>query len=129
MKPITNEKREMLIAAKERGEKEEEIAKWLDISKRSIGTIWRLYRQTGSYLPTPYSGRKSVITQEKIAEIEEAVRSSPDMTLSELIEKLSLPIKKSQLSRLLLSLGYTVKKNYISGRTGSSRYRRKAQEI
>lgn len=33
MKPISNEKRKLLIAAKERGEKEEIIAKWLQISK------------------------------------------------------------------------------------------------
>ncbi len=42
MKPISNEKRELLIVAKQRGEKEVNIAKWLDISKGSVGTIWRL---------------------------------------------------------------------------------------
>ena len=57
MKPMSNEKRELLIAAKQRGEKEEDIAKWLDISKGSVGTIWRLFRNTGSFLPTAYTGR------------------------------------------------------------------------
>ena len=78
MKPICREKRELLIAAKQRGEKEEEIAKWLDISKGSVGTIWRLFRKTGSYLPTAYTGRPSVITQEKTDEIQAAVRNNPD---------------------------------------------------
>ena len=110
MKPITNEKRELLIAAKQRGEKEEDIAKWLNISKGSVGTIWRLFRKTGSYLPTAYTGRPSVITQEKTEEIQAAIRTEPDITLCELIEKLSLPIQKSQLSRLLISLGYSFKK-------------------
>ena len=110
MKPITNEKRELLIAAKQRGEKEEDIAKWLVISKGSVGTIWRLFRKTGSYLPTAYTGRPSVITQEKTEEIQAAIRTEPDITLCELIEKLSLPIQKSQLSRLLISLGYSFKK-------------------
>src|SRR5215470_18683842 len=104
MKPISNEKRVLLICAKRRGEKDEEIAKRLELSKGSIGTIWRLFRKTGSYLPTAYSGGVSVITQEKINEIHAAVSNSPDITLIELIEKLSLPIKKSQLSRLLISL-------------------------
>ena len=110
MKPITNEKRELLIAAKQRGEKEEDIAKWLVISKGTVGTIWRLFRKTGSYLPTAYTGRPSVITQEKTEEIQAAIRTEPDITLCELIEKLSLPIQKSQLSRLLISLGYSFKK-------------------
>jgi hypothetical protein len=36
------------------------------------------------------------------------VKNTPDATLGELIENLSLPIKKSQLSRLLIKLGLTV---------------------
>ena len=69
MKPISNEKRELLVAAKERGEKEEDIAKWLRVSKGSVGTIWRLFRQTGSFLPTAYTGRISVVTSEEIGKI------------------------------------------------------------
>ena len=34
MKPISNEKRELIIEAKQRGEKEGVIAIWLKISKR-----------------------------------------------------------------------------------------------
>ena len=107
MKPISNEKRELLISAKQRGEKESDIAKWLDISKSSVGTIWGLYRKTGSFLPIPYVGRPSVITQEQIEAIHVEEIENPDITLDELIEKLSLPIGKSQLSRLLISLGYS----------------------
>ena len=42
MTPISNEKRTLLIAAKKRSEAEEEIAKWLEISKSSVGRIWGL---------------------------------------------------------------------------------------
>jgi transposase len=113
MKPISMEKRELLIAAKTRGETEKDIAKWLDISKGSVGTIWRLFRKTGSFLPTPYPGRPSGLTSEKVKEIHATVENEPDITLSELIEKLSLPIKKSQLSRLLISHGYSFKKRQL----------------
>ena len=113
MKPISNEKRELLIAAKQRGEKEDNVAKWLEISKGSVGTIWRLFRKTGSFLATAYTGRPSVITQEKKDEIQAAIRNDPDITLSELIERLSLPIQKSQLSRLLISLGFSFKKRQL----------------
>ena len=117
MKPISSEKRELLIAAKRRKEKEEDIAKWLDISKGSVGTIWRLFRKTGSFLPTAYTGRPSAIPQEKVDEIQATVRNNPDITLSELIERLSLPIQKSQLSRLLISLGYSFKKRQLIRRS------------
>jgi len=110
MKPISNEKRELLIGAKQRGEKEADIAKWLKISKSLVGTIWGLYRKTGKFLPTPYTGRVSAVTKEKIDEIHTVIKNAPDITLSELIGKLSLPIKKSQLSRLLISEGYSFKK-------------------
>ncbi|MDR1471688.1 MAG: hypothetical protein LBS75_04115, partial [Synergistaceae bacterium] len=43
---------------------------------------------------------------EKTEEIRSAVNENPDMTLNELIEKLSLPIKKSRLSKLLIKLGF-----------------------
>jgi transposase len=69
-----------------------------------------LYRKTGSFLPAACTGRVSVITKTKIEEIRAAIKIQPDITLNELIEKLSLPIQKSQLSRLLISLGYSFKK-------------------
>lgn len=65
MIPISNEKRALLITAKKRNEKEEDIAKWLDISKSSVGKIWKLYNDTGSYLPTPYPGRQPLLTAGK----------------------------------------------------------------
>jgi transposase len=110
MKPISNEKRELMIEAKQRGEKEEAIAAWLKVSKRSISTIWKLFKDTGSFQPAKYPGRKSRLSDEKIDEICSAVNENPDMTLSELIERLSLPVRKSQLSKLLIKLGFSYKK-------------------
>jgi transposase len=110
MKPISNEKRELIIEAKERGETEKSIAKWLKISERSVATIWRLYRETGSYLPTPYPGRQPVLTAEKWEEVIILVKNEPDKTLEEIIQELELPIRKSRLSLLLIKAGYSFKK-------------------
>ena len=120
MRPISNEKRELLIAAKQRGEKETDIAKWLEISKGSVGTIWRLFRKTGSFLPAAYTGRPSALAPEKIDEIHSALADEPGLTLSELIGKLLLPIKKSQLSRLLASHGYSLKKRRRTRQGGTA---------
>jgi transposase len=121
MRPISDEKRELIIEAKQRGEKEEAIALWLKVSKASVGTIWKHYRRRGNFLPISYKGRQSILTQTEIDKIVGAIKQTPDMTLSELIEKLSLPIKKSQLSRLLIRLGYSVKKRRYIQKTSSER--------
>jgi transposase len=113
MTPISNEKRELLIEAKKRGETENNIAKWLKISERSVTTIWRLYRETGSYLPTPYPGRQPILSDEKWEEIKSLVTKAPDKTLDEIIEELALPIHKSRLSVLLIKAGYSFKKRQL----------------
>ena len=110
MKPISNEKRKLLIAAKERGEKEEIIAKWLQISKSSVGKIWKLYQDTSSFLPIPYPGRTPLLTAEKFEEVKIFVAKNSDATLDEIIEELSLPIHKSRLSVLLIEAGLSFKK-------------------
>jgi transposase len=114
MTPISNEKRELIVEAKKRGEKERDIAKWLQISERSVTTIWRLYRETGSYLPTPYPGRTPTLSAEKWEEIKTLVGNFPDKTLEEIIVELALPIRKSRLSVLLIQGGYSFKKKQLT---------------
>jgi len=121
MRAISNEKRELIIAAKARGEKEDEIALWLDVSKRSVATIWKLYKTKGDILPTKNAGRPSRLNMAAIDIITNEVNRLPDITLHELIEKLSLPIKKSQLSRLLIRLGLTFKKRRSFQKTSSEK--------
>jgi transposase len=47
---------------------------------------------------------------ELFAQIKSAVKDQNDITLEELIEKLSLPIKKSRLSVVLIKEGLSLKK-------------------
>ena len=117
MRPISKEKREMLTAAKLRGEKESTIALWLGVSVRSVAGIWKLYKTRGDVSPIKYRGRPSRMTEADTEAIRQAVKQTPDITLNELIEDLSLPIKKSQLSRLLTRLGLVFKKKRSTRRT------------
>jgi transposase len=126
MRPISNANRELIILAKQRGEKEAAIALWLNISKSSVRTIWGLYRRTGSILPTPYTGRPSRLTSAQIDEIRTEVETTPDITLNELIDKLSLPIKKSQLSRLLIKLDFSLKKRLFIRENNSEKMFKKS---
>jgi transposase len=114
MRPISNEKRGLLIGAKQRGETEKDIAKWLDISERSVTAIWRKYRETGSFEPLPYPGREPLLTAEKWEEVKAFVARNSDSTLDEIIEALSLPIQKSRLSVLLIEAGLSFKKRHFT---------------
>ena len=121
MKPISKETRELIISAKERGEKENDIATWLKIGKRTIGAIWKRYKETGNISPIPYKGRSSCLSEGKIEEIKATIKERADITLAEMIEELTLPIKKSQLSRVLNKLGFSYKKNSTPKRTAKGR--------
>ena len=63
MKPISKEKREIIIEARERGEKLETIAKWVKVSLSSVNSVLRQNRETGSIEPKPYKGRKPKISE------------------------------------------------------------------
>ena len=110
MQAASAEKREQIIEAKLRGEKTETIILWVKVSKSTIDKVWRRYRDTGNGLATPYTGRKTRITQELEKKIRSEVDANSDITLAELIEKLDLPIGISRLSQVLISWGYSFKK-------------------
>jgi transposase len=110
MKPIPKEKRELIISAKKRGEREEEIAQWLEISVRSISRIWKQYKETESIQPKKQPGRKPSLAESDIEQIRNAVKHQPDITLEELIDSLKLQIKKSRLSEILIKMGLSFKK-------------------
>jgi transposase len=110
MKPISSDIRELIVAAKERGEKEKSIAQWLGVSKSSVQKIWKLHRETGNILPIPYPGRTSRLSEEQFKEIDAFVEKYPDKTLEEITEELKLPIKKSRLSVILNGMDYNFKK-------------------
>jgi len=117
MKPISNDIRELIVAAKERGEKEEIIAQWFSISKSSVQKFWRLHRETGSILPTPYPGKEPRMNKDELEKLDAFVDKYPDKTLDEIIEELQLPIKKSRLSVILIEMDYNFKKRRSTQKT------------
>jgi len=114
MKPIAQELREMIISAKERGEKAATIALWTNTAISSVYNICRLHRETDSVASKPFPGRKSSLTKEQLDSIRSAVESRSDITLEELIEMLGLPIKKSRLSVILIGMGFSFKKRLFT---------------
>ena len=96
------------------GEKDQEIAKWLQISVRSVSRIWRQYLLSGDCKEKPKnSGRKPLVTDEKMNEVELKIKEIPDITLKDLIYECELKISESALCRRLKKLGYRLKKKHF----------------
>jgi transposase len=109
--PISNEIREKIVIHKLNKVKQSDIAKWLIISESSVTKVWRLYRQTGSWLPNPKnSGRKPLVSDETMQKIVGEIDKNSDITLSELIDLFELIISESALCKRLVKLGLTFKK-------------------
>jgi transposase len=117
MRATPKEIREQIIEAKLRGEEEKTIIKWTKVSRSTITKVWTRYQKTGSGLAKAYTGRKSKITPEIKQQIRAKIKEKNDITLEELIGELDLPIKKSQLSKLLISLGLSFKKRRFTPKT------------
>jgi transposase len=98
--------------AKQRNEKRETIAYWLNVSISTVDKVWRRFKETGSYSPTPYTGRKSKIDEETDKRIRAEIKANIDITLEEMIEKLSLPLTPSGLCRKLDRMGLSYKKRH-----------------
>ncbi len=77
----------------------------------------RRYRGTGSYEPLPLNnGRKSNLTGEQLEQVRQMITQRPDITINELIQELSLPIKEAGLGKIVRNkLGFVYKKNGARG--------------
>lgn len=113
MKSISKETREIIISANERGEKPRTISIWTKVCLSSVYNIIAMHKKTNSIVPKPHIGRPSKITKEIEIKIRGKIKEKNDITLEELIEELDLPIKKSQLSKLLISWDLSFKKRHF----------------
>jgi transposase len=113
MRPVDNKTRENIISAKQRNEKRENISLWLGVSVSTVDNVWKRFIKTGSFLPTPYTGRKSTIDAKTDEEIRNTIKEHSDITIEELINKLSLPLTVSGLFRKLRRMGLSYKKNAL----------------
>ena len=120
MKALSNEMRMKIIKHKNNGETEENISKWLLISKSSVTKIWSRFQKTEKILSDTHKcGRKAKVTEEEIDKVIEKLKEQADMTQSELIAELELCVTESCISKRLKKRGITYKKNDISKKSGT----------
>jgi transposase len=120
--PLPMKTREAIITHKLVGKNENEIARWLCISKSSVTKIWALYRKQNSVTPRPHNkGRKPAFGQEVTDRIVVKIKEQPDITLEELVEAFDLKISISALCRKLKKLNFNFKKRHFSQKNSSEK--------
>jgi len=120
--PLPNKLREAIVEHKMNGKKEEEIAKWLCISKSSVTKTWALFKRENSVEPRPHNrGRKPAFGQEVMDKIIAKIKEQPDVTLEELIEEFNLNISISALCRKLQKLDLNFKKRHYSRKNSNEK--------
>ena len=116
-KAISDEKRADIIRHIEAGRSRAEIAEWHFVCIHTVCRIWVKYKRLGSYESEPRNGgRKPMVGKETMDLVVSKIREVPDMTLLELIEEFDLPFSQQALSKRLIKLGFTFKKNAASKR-------------
>ena len=111
---LHNEARTLLVEAYEKTHDAKGIALAYGVS---VPTVYRLAKQkvkTGSVnLRVSERGRKRVLAQEDLERIAKAIEEQPDITLSEIVEKLNLPVGIETVRRRIQAMGYRRKKKMI----------------
>ena len=111
---LHNEARYLLVAAYKKTHDAKRIAQAYGVS---VPTVYRLVEQeekTGSVdLRVKERGRKRVLGEESLKKITKTIEEQPDITLSEIVEKLELPVGIETVRRAIQAMGYRRKKKMI----------------
>lgn len=111
-KILSEDARERLVAAYERTKDIKNVATMFSVAESTVYRLAAQKRKTGSLaLQTSKRGVKPKLTPAMLEQIRKKIEEVPDITLQELIEELSLPVKKSALcDAILYKLKLTRKK-------------------
>jgi transposase len=89
MKPYSQDLREKIIRALEAGETQEEVADRFSVSLSFVEKLWRRWRTSGSCAALAHAGGRQRALREQEAAIRKEIAAQPDVTLSELCERLA----------------------------------------
>lgn len=97
--PISLDLRERIIVAYEEGDTQDEIADRFLVSQATVSRIIRLFESQGHVVPQKPGGKKPIINEEDYPFIKAIVNERPDMSLTEIAEKVSVGLGKPLLSQ------------------------------
>ena len=118
--PVASRKR--IIQLYEQGKETGEIAEFFGFCVAAVRRVRQQFRERGTLQPrTHLYGRKTLLTAQRQARLQQLVSRQPDATLAELGAQMDRPFRTSTVDLWLRKLGLTYKKNAVRCRTNPSR--------
>ena len=106
---LHNETRKLLIEAWNKTHNAKEIAECFSVNTSTVYRLEKRMRETGSVeTRTSLHGRKPVLTQKDLQNIDLLIQNQPDITINEIIEKLQLHVSDETVRKAILKLGYVL---------------------
>ena len=100
--------------AHEKGYKSKELSEIFNIRINSVNRIINQKKRTGSCeLKTHNNRRKPIITETDLKNIFELIDEQRDITINEIIEKLSLKAVNETVRKAAVKMGYVYKKKSL----------------
>jgi len=114
--PVASRKR--IIQLYEQGKETGEIAEFFGFCVAAVRRVRQQFRERGTLQPrTHLYGRKTLLTAQRQARLQQLVSRQPDATLAELGAQMDRPFRTSTVDLWLRKLGLTYKKNAARRRT------------
>jgi transposase len=121
MRPLSQDLRQRIIAAREQGEGTGEVSKRFGISRKSVERFWKEHRLTGQCLPKQIGGYRQSRLAPHDRQLQRWIQSQPDLSLAQLQERcwerLAVRIGTTAMWHRLRRLGLSHKKNDARRRT------------
>jgi len=125
MRPLSQDLRQRIIAARERGEGTGEVCQRFGVSRKSVERFWKQHCRTGQCLPKKVGGYRRSRLADHDPMLRRWIETKPDLSLVELqqrcLDRLHVSIGITALWHRLHRLGLSYKKNDARRRAGPAR--------
>ena len=109
-----NEARKLLIQALERSHNIREVARNYNVNRSTVYRLKKHLDETGSIETRTYlRRRKTALIPEEVENINQLVKTRPDITMQEIIETLHLTVSNETVRKTVRQLGYRRKKKSL----------------
>ena len=124
MRPLSQDLRERIIAARERGAGTGEVCRRFGVSRKSVERFWKQHSLTGACRPKKIGGYRRSRLEKHDRTLRRWITEQSDLTLSGLqkrcLEQLKVTIGITALWHRLEQLGLSYKKNDARRRARST---------
>jgi transposase len=125
MRPLSQDLRQRIIAARERGEGTGEVSRFFGVSRKSVERFWNQHCRTGQCLPKKVGGYRRSRLANHDRTLQRWIEAKSDLSLAELQQRcqdrLQVRIGITALWHRLRRLGLSYKKNDARRRTRPTR--------